>query len=225
MVADGVNPFGNQSTKYSMWPILLLIYNLLLWLVSKNFFISLTLLIPGDRAPTPEAFDIFISPLVRDLQELWHGIRTVDSSNRDEMKMFTMRGILLWTMNDLPAYGIISGQQTKGYKGYPVCVSETCAIHSGVLKKMLYLGNRRWLPEEHRFRRASVAFDGHTEFCVAPERPSGHEILRMAEERVAFIAGGGRRDGDDDPVKEHGVKRVSVLYDLPYWVVSKRITY
>ena len=81
MVADGVNPFGNQSTKYSMWPVLLLIYNLPPWLVLKSFFISLTLLIPGDRAPTPEAFDIFISPLVRDLQELWRGIRTVDSSN------------------------------------------------------------------------------------------------------------------------------------------------
>jgi hypothetical protein len=29
LVAYGVNPFGNQSSKYSMWPILILLNNLL----------------------------------------------------------------------------------------------------------------------------------------------------------------------------------------------------
>ena len=74
LVADGVNPFGNQSTKYSMWSVLLVMYNLPPWLVSKNFFIALSLLIPGDKAPSGEAFDIFMKPLVRDFLKLWSGV-------------------------------------------------------------------------------------------------------------------------------------------------------
>ena len=134
--------------------------------------------------------------------------------------MFTLRAILLWTVNDFPAYGLIFGQQTKGYCGCPICVIETCAIHSNALKKMLYLGNRRWLPPDHRFRRAHISFDGHQEMRPAPSRPSGHDILYMGEEQVSYLGSGGRQDGEDDPVKQHGVKRVSVLYELPYWVVS-----
>jgi len=220
MVADGVNPFGNQSTKYSIWPVLLVIYNLPPWLVTKKFFISLTVLIPGEKAPSGEAFDVFIGPLVRDLLLLWEGVPAVDTSVQGELRMFMLRCILLWTVNDFPAYGLISGQQTKGYRGCPVCVTETCAEHSRVLSKMVYLGSRRWLPQEHRFRRARIPFDGNMEVREPPIRPSGEEILEMAEERAQYIADGGREDGDDDPVRENGVKRVSVLFKLPYWVVN-----
>lgn len=220
MVANGVNPCGNQSTKYSMWPVLLVIYNLPPWLVSKKFFISLYFLIPGEKAPNGDAFDVFITPLVRDFLSLWHGIQTIDVSDQDGMRRFLLRAILLWTVNDFPTYGLISGQQTKGYKECPVCVTETCAVHSNVIKKMMYLGNRRWLPQEHRFRRAKVASDGHSEMRSSPRRPSGRDIVEMAEERVAYIADGGRENGEDDPVKKHGVKRVSMLFQLPYWAVS-----
>ena len=100
-----------------------------------------------------------------------------------------------------------------------MCVTETCAIHSAVLKKMLYLGHRRWLAPEHRFRRARVGFDGNSEMRPPPRRLSGHSILEMGEERAAYIVSGGRQDGEDDPVKRHGVKRVSALFQLPYWAV------
>ena len=225
LIADGVNPFGNQSSKYSMWLVLLVLYNLLPWLVSKKFFISLALLIPGDKAPNGEAFDVFITPLVRDLLILWGGVQTVDTSIREGERLFLLRAILLWTVNDFPAYGLILGQQTKGYKGCPICVSRTYAIHSTVLKKMLYLGNRRWLPADHRFRRARVAFNGNSEMRASPIRPSGHDILRMGEERAAYLGSGGRQDGEEDPVKQHGVKRVSVLYQLPYWAVNVHVNF
>ena len=42
----------------------------------------------------------------------------------------------------------------------------------------------------------------------------------MAEEREMYLASGGRENGDDDPVKVNGVKRVSILFKLPYWAVS-----
>ena len=220
LVADGVNSYGNQSTKYSMWPVLLVIYNLPPWLVTKFFFVSLAILIPGEKAPNGEAFDVFIAPLVRDLVRLWTGIQTVDASEQGAPSVFLLRAILLWTINDFPAYGLISGQQTKGYRGCPVCVAGTCASHSRALKKMVYLGSRRWLAPGHRFRRARIAFNGNQEFREAPIRPSGEDVLRMGEERAQYLAQGGRPDGENDPVKLHGVKRVSSLYQLPYWSVS-----
>lgn len=224
LVADGVNPFGNQSSRYSMWPVLLVTYNLPPWLVSKKFFISLTLVIPGEKAPSPQSFDVFIAPLVRDLVRLWGGVPTVEKSVGGGSRIFSLRAVLLWTVNDFPAYGLILGQQTKGYKGCPVCVTETCASHSTVLKKMVYLGSCRWLPLDHRFRRARAAFDGNTELREAPTRPLGHDILQMGEERAAYLADGGREDGEDDPVKAYGVKRVSILNDLPYWAVRPLTT-
>jgi hypothetical protein len=47
MVVDGVNPFGNQNTRHSTWPVLTVLYNLPPWLVARHFFISLSLIIPG----------------------------------------------------------------------------------------------------------------------------------------------------------------------------------
>jgi len=102
-------------------------------------------------------------------------------------------------------------------------MTETCAIHSPVLKKILYLGNRRWLPAQHRFKRARVAFGGNSEMRPSPERPSRHDVLRMGEDRVAYIESSGQRDGDDDPIREHGVKRVCALFELPYWAVSSHV--
>ena len=36
---DGVNPFPHSNTTHSTWPVLLLIYNLRPYLVTKKFFI------------------------------------------------------------------------------------------------------------------------------------------------------------------------------------------
>ena len=34
---------------------------------------------------------------------------------------------------------------------------------------------------------------------------------------------GGVENLDEDPVKLHGVKRCSILFDLPYWKVSPQL--
>jgi hypothetical protein len=63
MAVDGVNPFGNQNLRHSTWPVLMVLYNLP-WLVARRFFISLSLVIPGelllDRNP-PRPFFFHIS--------------------------------------------------------------------------------------------------------------------------------------------------------------------
>jgi hypothetical protein len=176
----------------------------------------------GEKAPSGEAFDIFVAPLIRDLLLMWEGMNAVDMSKPEGLRTFVLRAILLFTVNDLPAYGLISGQQVKGYKGCPVCTGDTCAEHSAMLKKMVYLGHRRYLGMNHRFRRARVAFDGGQELRPPPRRPSGAEILRRGKERQNYLAGGGEKDGVDDPVRIHGVKRLSVFFLLLYWKVRFR---
>jgi len=47
LAIDGFNPFGNMSTSYSMWPIILVQYNIPLWKCMKELFFILFLLISG----------------------------------------------------------------------------------------------------------------------------------------------------------------------------------
>ena len=55
---------------------------------------------------------------------------------------------------------------------------------------------------------------------MAPDRPTGEEILQWGTARSNFLAGGGAENSNGDPVKLHGVKRRSIFFDLPYWKVQ-----
>ena len=45
--ADGFNPFGNMSLSYSMCPIVLIAYNLPLWLCMKDFIFLVNIINSG----------------------------------------------------------------------------------------------------------------------------------------------------------------------------------
>ena len=49
--ADGINPFGEQSSNQSIWPVTLCIYNLPPWLCMKRKFIMMPVLIQGPKQP------------------------------------------------------------------------------------------------------------------------------------------------------------------------------
>jgi hypothetical protein len=74
LVGDGLNTYGNNSTKHSVWPFLVAIYNFPLWLASKNFFLKLVLLIPSLQALADEVIDIYLKPLLEDLLKLWEDV-------------------------------------------------------------------------------------------------------------------------------------------------------
>ncbi|TYK28559.1 uncharacterized protein E5676_scaffold629G002060 [Cucumis melo var. makuwa] len=61
----------------------------------------LTLLIPGPKQPGND-FDIFLQPLIDDLKLLWDGVEVYDVVNKSN---FNLRAMLIWTINDFPAYG------------------------------------------------------------------------------------------------------------------------
>jgi hypothetical protein len=66
---DGFNPFGNMTTQYSIWPVLLTPLNLLPWecVSPANCFMSL--LIPGPSCPGKD-LDLYLELLVEELLQL-----------------------------------------------------------------------------------------------------------------------------------------------------------
>ena len=99
---DGTNPHKSMSSRHSCWPVILIIYNLPPWLYMKMKFMMLSLLISGPRKPGKN-IDVYLSPLVDDLKTLWEkGFETYDAHLHE---LFTLKAIILWTINDFPAYG------------------------------------------------------------------------------------------------------------------------
>ena len=70
LAADGVNPFKQNRSTWSTWPVVLLNYNLPSWLSTKKFFVMLALLIPGKQSVTSDVFDVYLEPLVEELLQL-----------------------------------------------------------------------------------------------------------------------------------------------------------
>ncbi|XXG53134.1 hypothetical protein AAC387_Pa03g1281 [Persea americana] len=85
LATDGFNPFGNMSTSYSMWPVILMPYNLPPWMCMKDPFFMMSLLILGPQAPGKE-IDVYLRPLVDELKELWEiGVMTYDAHSEKNL--------------------------------------------------------------------------------------------------------------------------------------------
>ncbi|XP_074373719.1 uncharacterized protein LOC141714076 [Apium graveolens] len=106
--ADGINPFNNGlSNRYSCWPVVLLAYNLLPWLCMKRKFIMLSILIPGPHEPGND-IDVYLDSLIDDLKKLWvEGEPNIyDAYSKS---YFTLKAVLMWTINDFSGYANLSG--------------------------------------------------------------------------------------------------------------------
>lgn len=101
-------------------------------------FIMLSLLISG--TPSND-IDVFLEPLVDDLQLLFEmGVETYDAYKQEK---FTLRVVVLWTINDYPALGTLCGCPYSGYKGYEVCRKKTQCVRLPYSGKQSYIGHRR----------------------------------------------------------------------------------
>ncbi|XP_008226957.1 PREDICTED: uncharacterized protein LOC103326503 [Prunus mume] len=122
LATDGFNPFGNMSTSYSMWPVVLFPYNLPAWKCMKKPYSMMTLLVLEPKAPGKE-LDVYLRSLVDELKELWeNGIQTYDKMSEST---FNMHAAVMWTINDFPAYGNLSRWSTHGRLACPVCNEDT----------------------------------------------------------------------------------------------------
>nr|GEX38539.1 hypothetical protein [Tanacetum cinerariifolium] len=112
LAADGFNPFGNLSQSYSMWPVILITYNLPPWLCMKESSFMLPLLIYGPKSPGKN-IDVYLRPLIEGLKDLWAklGVETIDVAIALK---FNMRAMVLWTINDFSARISLSGWSRQG---------------------------------------------------------------------------------------------------------------
>ena len=150
LCTDGMNPYGMFSSQKTTWPVMLCVYNLPPWLCMKRKYLMMTLLISGPKQPGNDIC-VYLAPLIDDLKVLWDkGIEVFDAYAQER---FTLRAAVLWTVNDFPAYGNLSGHKVKGKKACPICGSNTCSIRLSDSYKDVYMDHRRFLPRGHRLRQ------------------------------------------------------------------------
>ncbi|XP_048622962.1 uncharacterized protein LOC125592025 [Brassica napus] len=141
---------------------------------------------------------------------------------------FSMRAALMWTINDFPAYGMMSGWMTHGRLACPYCLDDTKSFWLQHGRKYSWFDcHRMFLPKEHPYRRNVQAFrKGQTVTDDPPRWLTGEEILR---ERINNIEGlkktidcGG--NGHEKPAsiingygKDHNWVKKSIFWELPYW--------
>jgi hypothetical protein len=151
LCTDGFAPYGQFGKSYSCWPVVLTPYNLPPWLCMKKQFMFISLIVPGPKNPKAN-MDVYLQPLIKDLNELWEtGVETFDVSTRTN---FDLKAVLLWTINDFPAYSMLSGWTTSGYRACPYCVEkDKKSIRLEHSKKVSWFDcSRQFLPIDHPFR-------------------------------------------------------------------------
>jgi hypothetical protein len=213
LATDGFNPFGKMSSSYSMWPVFLIPYNFPPWLCIEQSNFMMCLLIPGRECPGKD-FDIFLEPLIEELQELWKGVPTFDALSG---KGFHLHAAVIWCIHDYPALSTLSGRVTRGYYACVRCDKYPCSRR--IRNKICYIGHRRFLAMDHPWRKKKD-FDGQIEKLGRPEEFSTDELMQQLES-VKDVRPGKhpeskkRRRGDNDDCQCW--KRRSSLWDLPYW--------
>ena len=184
-----------------------------------------SLLISGPKQPGND-IDVYLAPLIDELKLLWeNGVQAFDGHLKEE---FTLRAVLLWTINDFPAYGNLSGYSVKGFKGCPICADDTKGEYLKYGQKVVYMNHRRFLPLNHRFRRCQAAFNGKKEFRTVKKPLSGVETFNMLSKMKLRPLGKivkkpksdtsvKRKRGEKVVYDEGSWKKKSIFFELEYW--------
>lgn len=182
----------------------------------------MSLLISGPKALGND-IDVYLQPLIDEVMELWNGVETYGALTNDTFKL---HAALMWTINDFPAYGNLSGWKTKGYLACPYCNVDTCSFRSKKSKKLCFWGRRCLPDQDHPLRRYKVAFNGKVEERPPPKLRCGADLLyQMRKIKITFgkhnkkpICHKRKRKGREK--KKSGSsswKKVSIFFTLPYW--------
>ena len=199
---------------YSCWPVMLVVYNLPPWLCMKDDYTFLTMLIPGPKQPRND-IDIFLDPLIDELQELWKGVYTYDAFQES---FFNLKAMLLWTINDFPAYGNLAGCATKGKYACPICGENTHARWLTHSMKFSYGNHIRFLPNDHPYRRRKHIGTRLKDKAMAPSIPTGAEVVEQLRNVVNYFGKGIKKRRRDEQ-NEGMWKKRSIFFTLPYWEV------
>ena len=144
-------------------------------------FMFLTLIIPGPHSPKKN-IDVYLQPLIDELVHLWYfGEDTYDAFRKQN---FNLKATLMWTINDFPAYGMLSGWSTHGRLSCPYCMERSKAFTLKHGRTTSFFDcHRQFLPKNHLFRRNRCDFiNGRVEGDEPPPRLSGKEIRKLVRQ-------------------------------------------
>ncbi|CAM6082015.1 unnamed protein product [Calypogeia fissa] len=217
LATHGISLFtiAGKSQPYLVWPVVIMNYNIPPWMSMKKGHLLLSMVIPGPKQP--KSLDVYMAPLIEELQELWDGVPAYDNRKRIDglRRKFDLRAILLWTMHDYPGFGFLSGLQTKSYMACPTCGPDLKSVsrHLEELHKIIYLQHTQYLESDHPWRKDSQYYlnGWNSEDDVRPKPvPKTPQYWKGVWERVY--------DPDDTLQYERcDVIFKSSLNDLEYW--------
>ncbi|XP_071741912.1 uncharacterized protein [Rutidosis leptorrhynchoides] len=181
----------------------------------KESSLMLTLLISGPKSPGKD-IDVYLRPLVVELKILWsEGVVTHDSVTNTYFQMKAMR---IWTINDYPARGSLSGWSDQGYKACPTCNEDTPAMR--VENKIVYVSNRQKLELNHPYRE-NLQFNGKVDHTPKPRKFKVHEIEKQLEDLLPV---GNVEKNHTNGLKRkrppkcpHNWTKISIFWELEYW--------
>ena len=132
----------------------------------------LSMIIPNPQSITSTHFHIFLEPLLEEVLDLWNvGIEIYNASTYGGLQYFNLRAILIWTMHEFPAYGIISCLVTKGYLCCHICGPRFKSKRSIALAKNVWdCMHRKYLSIGHIWPTKEFAqfFNGKVEHGLPP---------------------------------------------------------
>ncbi|XP_072060350.1 uncharacterized protein [Arachis hypogaea] len=179
LATDGFNPFGALSSTNSVWPVFLIPYNLSPWMCMNHTSFILSMIILGKKS-SGNNIDVYLQPLIDELKDLWNdGVETFDSSSENT---FRMHAVLMWTISDFPGLGMLSGWNTHTGFACPTCNFDFYPCYLRHSSKWCFMGHRRFLGRNHKFRLNCVRFDESTEERGPPKKLSGVDILEQEQD-------------------------------------------
>jgi hypothetical protein len=111
----------------------------------------LSIVIPGPSSPGRN-IDVCLRLLIDEFMQLWSSeALTYDILRKQN---FLMKTALMWTINDFPAYGMLSGWSTHGKLVCPYCIENNKAFTlANRGKASFFYCHRRFLPLNNRYRK------------------------------------------------------------------------
>jgi hypothetical protein len=139
-------------------------------------FMFLSTVIPGPYSPGRN-IDVYLRPLIDELMQLWSSrALNYDISRKQN---FLMRATLMWTINDFPAYGMVSSWSMHGKLAcsYYMENNKEFTLTNGGKTSFFYC-RQYFLLMNHRYRKnRNDFFVGRVEKDVAPLCLSGEELF------------------------------------------------
>lgn len=129
-----------------------------------------------------------------------------------------MRAALMWTINDFPAYGMLSGWMTAGKMACPCCMHHTKVFRLDNGGKSSWFDcQRKFLPSDHPFRRNKDGFyKNRVVRSEPPPRLTGEQVWNEVQTMPTIM-------DNIDEVRipgygdKHNWKKRSIFWELPYW--------